>query len=150
MTDRRRLPSTPGIPGARLPPPASVPPEERLLRELAQLEGRVLARLADLDTRLEQLEGGHAVRGQDVHAMRDDVAQLRADLGRLTAAVLEAQQHDVRLTKDVGEIRAELVAAGAGAGARAGAGRGALAGIGTVLTALGARWLAQRLGIPLP
>ncbi len=117
-----------------------------MLRELCALEGRVLGRLADLDARLDQLEGGHKARGEDVRAMRDAVSQLREDLGRLTAAVLDAQRQDVHLAHAVGDLRAELVAAGAGAGGR----RGALAGVGAGIVLVGLRWLAARLGLPVP
>lgn len=136
---RDRLPSAPGIPGGRLPPPASVPPEERLLRELAALEGRVLGRLADqhAEGQRERVE----LRSHMGRLEQRQDAQGKA-MAELTCAVLAARTTDVDHAGKLGE----LLAVSRSAGGK----RGAAAAVGTVLTALGARWLANKLGIELP
>ncbi len=150
MTDRRRLPSTPGIPGARLPPPASVPPEERVLRELAGLEGRLLGRFADLEERIDRVESRHGATDEDVRAMRADLRGIREDVSELVGTVLRQQEKTVEHERDLGAIKTELVAAGAGAGSLAGAKRGAVTGAGAAVLAIVARWVAQRFGVDLP
>lgn len=143
---RERQPSVPGLRGVALPRPDSVPPQERVLRELAGVEGRILARMADLDERLSRVERSSGTSDADVRAMREDMAQIREDMGRLMGALLRAQQVDAEHERNLGEVRAELVKAGQAAGAR----RGALAGVGTAIVAVGVRWAAQKLGIPIP
>lgn len=143
---RDRLPSAPGIPGARLPPPASVPPEERVLRELAGLEGRLLGRFADLEERIDRVESRHGSTDEDVRAMRDDLRGIRDDVSELVATVLRQQERTVDHERGLGELRVELVRAGSMAGAK----RGALAGVGTAVVAIVARWVARHFGIELP
>lgn len=144
MTDKpRRFPSTPGIPGHRLPPPGSVPPEERIMREIFALEGRMVSRLGDQ----------HAEAQQERRELREQIAaiaraqeMLTRTQTELTAAVLSSRATDVEQAGQLGELRALSKAEGGAAGGK----KGVLAAIGTVLGALGAKWLAQKLGIDLP
>lgn len=138
----RRHPSTPGVPGQRLPGVDSVPPTERIMCELALLEGRMLGHLADQHT--EAKEERAAIRDQ-MRELRDHVATLAKSQVDLTNAVLAGRTTDVEMTRDIGSIRTQIVAASAKAGAK----RGLLAAIGTVLAAIGGKWLAQKLGIDL-
>ncbi len=140
MNGPRRFPSAPGIPGQRLPTPDSVPPTERIMRELAALEGRMLGRFADQhsEAKLERQD----IRDQ-IGTLRDQIGTLHNQMTTLTDAVLASRTTDVDLTRDVGKLQAKLVAASRSAGGK----RGILAGIGTVLAALGGKWLAAKLGI---
>lgn len=142
MSNERRHPSAPGIPGQRLPGVDSVPPVEKIMRELSMLEGRMLGRLADQHT--EAKEERTVIREQ-MRELRDHVATLAKAQTDLTNAVLAGRTTDVELTRDVGNLKTRMVAAGAKAGAK----KGILAAIGTVLVAIGGKWLAQKLGLDL-
>lgn len=144
---RERQPSVPGLPGTRLPPPDSLPPTERVLSEVANLEGRLLARFADLDERLDRIEERHGATDEDVRAMREDLHGIRTDVSKLVGELLRAKEVDLEHERDIGKIKTELVAAGAGAGAR----RGAVAGLGTAGLAIAAKYLVKKLfGVDLP
>lgn len=112
------------------------------MRELASLEGRVLSRFADqhAEAKAERQE----IREQ-MATLRDQLVTLARSQQELTAAVLSGQRTDVDLTRDVGKLQTKMVAAGRAAGGKS----GILAAVGTVLSAMGARWLAQKLGINL-
>ena len=142
MNGPRRFPSTPGIPGQHLPTPDSVPPEERIMREIFALEGRMVSRLGDQHTEAQQERREIC---DQMAELRDQVSTLARGQQELTAAVLSGQRTDVDLTRDVGKIQTKMVAAGRAAGGK----RGILAAIGTVLAAIGGKWLAQKLGIDL-
>lgn len=146
MTDRRRLPSAPGIRGVQLPAPDSVPPDERMLRDLAAVEGRLLARLGDIDERLHRVEERQGTGDEDTRAMREGLAQIRTDLGTLLAGLMHAQRADAEHARDIGAVRVELVKAGQLAGAK----RGAIAGVGAAIATVLAKWAASKFGIELP
>lgn len=142
---RNRIPSAPGVPGARLPGPDSVPPEERILRELSAVEGRMLSRLSDVDERLERLESRQSGSDEDVRGIREDVAQLRTDLGTLTRALLHAQTVANEHERGLGELRTDMVRAGGIAGGK----RGAIAGVATAIAVAVGKWLAHKAGLDL-
>lgn len=145
----RRYPSTPGIPGQSLPKRDSVSPEDRIMRELASLEGRVLGRFADQHTEAQKERSEVRRQLADVReqmtAMRDQIGMMARQQQELLTAVLSGQRTDIGLTKDIGKLQTKMVAASRSAGGK----RGILAAIATVASALGAKWLASKLGINL-
>lgn len=145
----RRFPSTPGIPGQSLPKRDPVSPEDRIMRELASLEGRVLGHFADQHTeaqreRADVKEQLGDIREQ-VSSIREQVATTAKLQQELLSAVFAMQQTDVGLTRDIGKLQTKMVAASRSAGGK----RGLMAAIGTVLAAIGGKWLAAKLGINL-
>lgn len=81
---RRRQPSSPGLPGVRLPPVDSRPPPdaaraEGQWRELAATEGRILARMGEFQ--------------EDIHGQLDALrAQLAEDRAKSLERDLDAQR----------------------------------------------------------
>ena len=78
--------------------------------------------------------------------MRADLRGIREDVSELVSTVLRQQEKTVEHERDLGELRTEMVRAGSLAGAK----RGAVAGVGTAVAAIVARWIAQRFGVDLP
>lgn len=105
------------------------------MRELASLEGRMLGRFADQHAEAK-------IERQDI---RDQLGTLRDQITALTNAVLAGRTIDVEQAGQLGELRALSRTEGGSAGGK----RGIIAAIGTVLAAIGGKWLAQKLGLDL-
>lgn len=142
MTGPRRFPSVPGIPGQPLPTPDSVPPEERIMREIFALEGRMVSRLGDQHAEAQQER--REIREQ-LGALARAQEQLTRTQTDLTAAVLASRATDIDHAGKLGELMAISKSAGSSAGSKS----GVIAAISTVLAAVGGKWLAQKLGINL-
>lgn len=132
---RERQPSAPGLPGHRLPPPDSLPPEDRILRELASVEGKLLAKIGE----------AHELSTATAKELRDLQGWLRVELSTVHTTLQQRAQTDIEHTEAIGSLRTDMVKAGGAAGGR----KGLAAAVATVAIGGFLQWAGRKLGIDL-